>query len=146
MIKLITFFKIVVLLLILQLNSCSIKKWEETGRYTADKSSASTYIWKKGKQYVALVRTIPVSLMSTPEPKPLPIELLSFFVATSTVALRAFSTVDVGTTAHTISVKTNPQTRTRPRTTPRLLFFILILNPTLPDLVATGMDLEQKYE
>ena len=61
MIKLITFIKIVVLLLILQLNSCSIKKWEETGRYTADKSSDSTYIWKKGKQYVALVRTIPVS-------------------------------------------------------------------------------------
>ena len=61
MIKLNTFIKIVVLLLILQLNSCSLKRWDETGRYTADGSSASTYIWKKGKQYVALVRTIPVS-------------------------------------------------------------------------------------
>ena len=60
MIKLITFIKIVVLLLILQLNSCSFKRWQETGRYTVDESSASTYIWKKGKQYVALVRTIAV--------------------------------------------------------------------------------------
>ena len=41
--------------------SCGIKKsWEESGKYTSDKSVQSTYIWKKGKQYIAIVQTIPV--------------------------------------------------------------------------------------
>ena len=61
MIKLKTFIKIIFLLFILLQSSCGIKKsWEETGRYTSDDSEKSTYIWKKGKQYVALVQTIPV--------------------------------------------------------------------------------------
>ena len=43
------------------ISSCGIKKsWEESGRYTADKELESTYIWKKGKQYIAIVQTIPV--------------------------------------------------------------------------------------
>ena len=61
MIKLKTFIKIIFLLFILLQSSCGIKKsWEETGHYTTDDSLQSTYIWKKGKQYVALVQTIPV--------------------------------------------------------------------------------------
>ena len=61
MIKLNTFIKIIFLLFILLQNSCGIKKsWEETGRYTVDDSATSTYVWKKGKQYIALVSTIPI--------------------------------------------------------------------------------------
>mgnify|MGYP000318344835 FL=1 len=61
MIKLKTFIKIIFLLFILLQSSCGIRKsWEETGRYTSEDSLQSTYIWKKGKQYVALVQTIPV--------------------------------------------------------------------------------------
>ena len=59
MIKLNTFIKIILLLFILLQSSCGIKKrWEETGRYTVDESATSTYVWKKGKQYIALVNTI----------------------------------------------------------------------------------------
>ena len=36
------------------------KTWEESGTYTSKKDIASTYIWKKGKQYIAIVETIPV--------------------------------------------------------------------------------------
>ena len=61
MIKLYTFIKIILLLFILLQSSCGIKKsWEETGRYTVDESATSTYVWKKGKQYIALVSTIPI--------------------------------------------------------------------------------------
>ena len=61
MIKLNTFIKIIFLLFILLQSSCGIKKsWEETGRYTVDESATSTYVWKKGKQYIALVSTIPI--------------------------------------------------------------------------------------
>ena len=43
-------------------SSCGIKKrWDETGRYTIDDSLASTYVWKKGNQYIALVQSIPLS-------------------------------------------------------------------------------------
>ena len=50
-----------VLLFILLQSSCGIRKsWEETGRYTSEDSLQSTYIWKKGKQYIALVSTIPI--------------------------------------------------------------------------------------
>ena len=61
MIKLKTFIKIIFILLFLPLSSCGLKKstWEEQGQYTLDDSSAN-YVWKKGKQYVAVVRTIPV--------------------------------------------------------------------------------------
>ena len=53
--------KISFFLILLFTSSCGIKKsWEESGQYTADKSLASTYVWKKGKQYVAIVQTIPV--------------------------------------------------------------------------------------
>ena len=56
------FLKTSIFLILLFIASCGIKKsWEESGRYTADKSLASTYIWKKGKQYVAIVYTIPVT-------------------------------------------------------------------------------------
>lgn len=61
MIKLNTFIKIIFLIFILLQSSCGIKKsWEETGRYTVDESATSTYVWKKGKQYIALVSTIPI--------------------------------------------------------------------------------------
>ena len=61
MIKLNTFIKIIFLLFILLQSSCGIKKgWEETGRYTVDESATATYVWKKGKQYIALVSTIPI--------------------------------------------------------------------------------------
>ena len=36
------------------------KTWEESGVYTVDKGLASKYVWKKGKQYIAIVQTIPV--------------------------------------------------------------------------------------
>ena len=53
--------KISYLLILFFISSCGIKKsWEESGRYTADKELESTYIWKKGKQYIAIVQTIPV--------------------------------------------------------------------------------------
>ena len=48
-------------LILFFISSCGIKKsWEESGIYTSGKSDPSTYIWKKGKQYVAIVYTIPV--------------------------------------------------------------------------------------
>ena len=54
--------KIIFLFVILFQSSCGIKKrWDETGKYTIDDSLASTYVWKKGNQYVALVQSIPVS-------------------------------------------------------------------------------------
>ena len=53
--------KISFFLILLLISSCGIKKsWEESGVYTSDKSLQSTYVWKKGKQYIAIVRTIPV--------------------------------------------------------------------------------------
>ena len=53
--------KISFFLILLLISSCGIKKsWEESGKYTVDKSLPSTYIWKKGKQYIAIVQTIPV--------------------------------------------------------------------------------------
>ena len=53
--------KISFFLILLLISSCGIKKsWEESGVYTSDKSLQSTYIWKKGKQYIAIVQTIPV--------------------------------------------------------------------------------------
>ena len=53
--------KIFLFLILFLISSCGIKKsWEESGVYTSDKSLRSTYIWKKGKQYIAIVQTIPV--------------------------------------------------------------------------------------
>ena len=53
--------KISFFLTLFLISSCGIKKsWEESGVYTSDKSLQSTYIWKKGKQYIAIVQTIPV--------------------------------------------------------------------------------------
>ena len=53
--------KISLFLILFLISSCGIKKsWEESGVYTVDKSLRSTYIWKKGKQYIAIVQTIPV--------------------------------------------------------------------------------------
>ena len=53
--------KISIFLILFFISSCGIKKsWEESGQYTSDKSLPSTYIWKKGKQYIAIVQTIPV--------------------------------------------------------------------------------------
>ena len=53
--------KISFFLILLFTSSCGIKKsWEESGQYTADESLTSTYVWKKGKQYIAIVQTIPV--------------------------------------------------------------------------------------
>ena len=53
--------KISIFLILFFIISCGIKKtWEESGVYTSDKSLQSTYIWKKGKQYIAIVQTIPV--------------------------------------------------------------------------------------
>ena len=53
--------KISIFLILFFIISCGIKKsWEESGVYTVDKSLTSTYIWKKGKQYIAIVSTIPV--------------------------------------------------------------------------------------
>ena len=53
--------KISLFLILFLISSCGIKKsWEESGVYTSDKSLQSTYIWKKGKQYIAIVQTIPV--------------------------------------------------------------------------------------
>ena len=53
--------KIFLFLILFLISSCGIKKsWEESGVYTSDKSLQSTYIWKKGKQYIAIVQTIPV--------------------------------------------------------------------------------------
>ena len=53
--------KIFLFLILFLISSCGIKKsWEESGVYTIDKSLRSTYIWKKGKQYIAIVQTIPV--------------------------------------------------------------------------------------
>ena len=49
--------KISFFLILLFVSSCGLKKsWEESGVYTADKSLPSTYIWKKGKQYIAIVQ------------------------------------------------------------------------------------------
>ena len=54
--------KIIFLFVILFQSSCGIKKrWDETGTYTVDDSLASTYVWKKGKQYIAIVKSIPVT-------------------------------------------------------------------------------------
>jgi len=53
--------KISFFFILIFVNSCGLKKsWEESGVHTADKSLPSTYIWKKGKQYIAIVETIPV--------------------------------------------------------------------------------------
>ena len=53
--------KISFFLTLFLISSCGIKKsWEESGKYTSDKSVQSTYIWKKGKQYIAIVQAIPV--------------------------------------------------------------------------------------
>jgi len=53
--------KISFFLILFLICSCGIKKsWEESGKYTSDKSVQSTYIWKKGKQYIAIVQTIQV--------------------------------------------------------------------------------------
>ena len=53
--------KISFFLILFLICSCGIKKsWEESGKYTSDKSVQSTYIWKKGKQYIAIVQAIPV--------------------------------------------------------------------------------------
>ena len=53
--------KISFFLILFLISSCGIKKsWEESGVYTSDTSLQSTYIWKKGKQYIAIVQTIPV--------------------------------------------------------------------------------------
>ena len=54
--------KILIFLLLLIQSSCGglKKRWDESGKYTVDKSLSSTYIWKKGKQYIAIVQTIPV--------------------------------------------------------------------------------------
>ena len=55
------FFKIYFFLFLIILSSCGIKKsWDESGKYTINKDLASNYIWKKGKQYIAIVETIPV--------------------------------------------------------------------------------------
>ncbi len=54
--------KIIFLFVILFQSSCGMKKrWDETGKYTIDDSLANTYVWKKGKQYIAIVQSIPVS-------------------------------------------------------------------------------------
>ena len=54
--------KISIFLILFFIGSCGgIKKsWEEGGQYSSDKSLPSTYIWKKGKQYIAIVQTISV--------------------------------------------------------------------------------------
>ena len=53
--------KISFFLILFLICSCGIKKsWEESGEYTSDKSLQSTYIWKKGKQYIAIVQRISV--------------------------------------------------------------------------------------
>ena len=53
--------KISLFLILFLISSFGIKKsWEDSGKYTSDKSLQSTYIWKKGKQYIAIVQTIPV--------------------------------------------------------------------------------------
>tara|TARA_Y100000590_G_C15578318_1_gene961348 strand:- start:608 stop:1240 length:633 start_codon:yes stop_codon:yes gene_type:complete len=53
--------KISIFIILFFIASCGIKSsWEESGKYTIDKSLDSTYVWKKGKQYVAIVSTIPV--------------------------------------------------------------------------------------
>ena len=53
--------KLTIFIFIFFIASCGVKKsWEKSGNYTSDKNLASTYIWKKGKQYIALVATIPV--------------------------------------------------------------------------------------
>ena len=56
------FLKISFFLILLFVSSCGglKKSWEERGVYTVDKGLASKYVWKKGKQYIAIVQTIPV--------------------------------------------------------------------------------------
>ena len=56
------FLKISFFLILLFVSSCGgLKKtWEESGVYTVDKDLASKYVWKKGKQYIAIVQTISV--------------------------------------------------------------------------------------
>ena len=56
------FLKISFFLILLFVSSCGglKKSWEESGVYTVDKDLASKYVWKKGKQYIAIVQTIPV--------------------------------------------------------------------------------------
>ena len=55
------FLKIFILIAFIITSSCGIKqRWEESGVYTNPQSQESTYIWKKGKQYIAIVKTIPV--------------------------------------------------------------------------------------
>jgi len=54
-------FKIFFFLFLIFFNGCGIKKsWEESGQYTSGKLEPSTYVWKKGKQYIAVVQTISV--------------------------------------------------------------------------------------
>ena len=57
------FFKFSLFIFVLLFSSCGglKKSWEESGRYTSDKSVPSKYVWKKGKQYIAIVQTIPVT-------------------------------------------------------------------------------------
>jgi|TARA_B100000745_G_scaffold255582_1_gene178231 hypothetical protein len=53
--------KISFFLILFFISSCGIKKsWEESGQYTTSESATATYVWKKGKQYIAIVHTIPV--------------------------------------------------------------------------------------
>ena len=56
------FLKISFFLILLFVSSCGglKKSWEESGVYTVDKDLTSKYVWKKGKQYIAIVQTIPV--------------------------------------------------------------------------------------
>ena len=54
-------FHIFLVLVFLFVNSCSGKRYESSPGYTTSKTLHSTYVWKKGKQYVAIVKTIPVN-------------------------------------------------------------------------------------
>ena len=54
-------FQILLILVILSINSCGGKRYESSKGYTTDSSLASTYVWKKGKQYVAIIKSIPVN-------------------------------------------------------------------------------------
>ena len=60
--------KISIFLILFFICSCGVKEsWVESGTYTSDKSLPSTYIWKKGKQYIAIVKTIPIQGRSKKE-------------------------------------------------------------------------------
>ena len=56
------FFKISFFSILLFISSCGglKKSWEESGVHTIDREADSTYVWKKGKQFIAIVQTIPV--------------------------------------------------------------------------------------